>query len=478
MTGNQLATLLPGSFVIYPSLESLVLDDNLFTEIPGEGLEDLPLLTSLNLDGNPLGTLGDGEFRNLTALQELSVQQTPLTTVSSGAFEGLNNLQRLYLDDNQISELPADFFALIPQLEFLSLTGNNDLQTLPEGFFDPLNPTVAQIDITNLPWSCDCFLQWLGEYLALNPSILASDAETLCLWPPPHINQRISSVPTSDFQCSAPSVLEDLQDADILTNRVFTLDCNLAGAPFPEVTWTRDGVEVNYTERVFLQQYSGALQFADVVLEDAGTYQCFAININGSANSTTTVLTIAESTCFDGLLSSHETDVDCGGEFCSPCNISQGCLADRDCEGELVCLYTHQLPSMLLYISPNDTLAFTCAVPSVPPELLERNLQESFPTGAFSVNFTGLAGTADLHNTLQEQLAQQLQAPVPTISNVQLLTVERFSQPLYQVYFDLQKSRTGEQARATLLRQIDDGSLKATVRVTETTTSYRVRLNL
>ena len=47
MTGNQLATLLPGSFVIYPSLESLVLDDNLFTEIPGEGLEDLPLLTSL-----------------------------------------------------------------------------------------------------------------------------------------------------------------------------------------------------------------------------------------------------------------------------------------------------------------------------------------------------------------------------------------------------------------------------------------------
>ena len=88
-------------------------------------------------------------------------------------------------------------------------------------------------------------------------------------------------------------MLEDLQDADILTNRVFTLDCNLAGAPFPEVTWTRDGVEVNYTERVFLQQYSGALQFADVVLEDAGTYQCFAININGSANSTTAVLTIA-----------------------------------------------------------------------------------------------------------------------------------------------------------------------------------------
>ena len=30
-----------------------------------------------------------------------------------------------------------------------------------------------------------------------------------------------------------------------------------------------------------------------------------------------------ESTCFDGVLSSHETDNDCGGEFCSPCNISE-----------------------------------------------------------------------------------------------------------------------------------------------------------
>ena len=88
-------------------------------------------------------------------------------------------------------------------------------------------------------------------------------------------------------------MLEDLQDADILTNRVFTLDCNLDSAPFPEVTWTRDGVVVNYTERVFLQQYSAALQFADVRLEDAGIYQCFVTNINGSANSTTAILTIA-----------------------------------------------------------------------------------------------------------------------------------------------------------------------------------------
>ncbi len=39
-----------------------------------------------------------------------------------------------------------------------------------------------------------------------------------------------------------------------------------------------------------------------------------------------TIPLFSEHTCFDGRLSSdHETDVDCGGEFCEACNISQVC---------------------------------------------------------------------------------------------------------------------------------------------------------
>ena len=31
---------------------------------------------------------------------------------------------------------------------------------------------------------------------------------------------------------------------------------------------------------------------------------------------------IAEATCVDGeLTESHETDVDCGGQYCSPCSL-------------------------------------------------------------------------------------------------------------------------------------------------------------
>ena len=76
---------------------------------------------------------------------------------------------------------------------------------------------------------------------------------------------------------------------------------------------------------------------------------------------------------------SHETDIDCGGQYCLPCSLgmvsethtpihththshtlTQGCMIDTDCAGETVCLYGHRLPSQLLYISAEDREAYTC----------------------------------------------------------------------------------------------------------------------
>ncbi len=36
-------------------------------------------------------------------------------------------------------------------------------------------------------------------------------------------------------------------------------------------------------------------------------------------------------TCFDSLLNSNETDIDCGGDLCPSCDIGQRCELDRDC---------------------------------------------------------------------------------------------------------------------------------------------------
>ncbi len=44
--------------------------------------------------------------------------------------------------------------------------------------------------------------------------------------------------------------------------------------------------------------------------------------------------TCGDSTCDDGLINQDETDVDCGGELCDPCQVEEACLLDRDCVTE------------------------------------------------------------------------------------------------------------------------------------------------
>ena len=41
-----------------------------------------------------------------------------------------------------------------------------------------------------------------------------------------------------------------------------------------------------------------------------------------------------EPSCDDGLQSGDQTDVDCGGEHCPPCDVDQGCEQNVDCVTE------------------------------------------------------------------------------------------------------------------------------------------------
>lgn len=92
---------------------------------------------------------------------------------------------------------------------------------------------------------------------------------------------------------AAPVLSRQPQNATLLSNRTLTIPCQVtAGAPFPDVVWTRDGVAVNYTQRVFLPRYSASLQFESLLLEDSGEYACYVENVNGSAQSDSGFITI------------------------------------------------------------------------------------------------------------------------------------------------------------------------------------------
>ena len=147
------------------------------------------------------------------------------------------------------------------------------------------------------PLSCDCNLAHFRA--SFTEGIFPKDDDVLrCRWPS---NNLIRDLTLVNFQCCklkilyytlhyyivlvAPSVIQSPKNDSILTNRSYHLACIVTGAPFPEVTWIKDGVELNYTSRVFTSLYNASLTLTNVQLTDAGVYQCVIDNDYGTNSS-------------------------------------------------------------------------------------------------------------------------------------------------------------------------------------------------
>jgi leucine-rich repeat/fibronectin type-III domain-containing protein 5 len=475
LTSNNISNLSTGAFSHLPDLETLRLDKNQLSSLSAAYFDSLPQLQTLILDENPLQQIDSaGVFANLTSLLELSIQITPLSQLNGAVFQGLSTLTTLKLDQNQLFNLSTDFLEHLPALTLLSVTGN-ELESLPDGFLDGAPVTTVQLDLHDNPWSCDCRLQWLANFTSLYPDLISSD-ETQCLWPPHLVDSPINGLSSGDYQCNAPSITQQPQNDSILTDAPYSLEIVIDGAPFPDVTWTRDGTPVNYTERVFVSGYDASLLFALVTNDDAGIYGVSLSNIYGEEESVIITLMVTESTCVDGdFTDSHETDVDCGGQYCSPCLHGMGCLVDGDCVGELVCLYGHQLPSQLHYLSPYHPIAFTCANASVPESLLQSLISA---TSDLPLVVSGNSTRQEIEDSFHSFIAEVLSVPRAALTGVRVSSVERHLSPLLQ--FEAQVVGDCEAAAANLNTQIDRGSLKATVKTSEGQgrVCYNVRLNI
>ncbi len=68
---------------------------------------------------------------------------------------------------------------------------------------------------------------------------------------------------------------------------VVTLACTATGDPFPILTWTRNGMEINGMDGQFALESDGAvLVVQSVGVEDEGAFQCHASNVAGTAVDT------------------------------------------------------------------------------------------------------------------------------------------------------------------------------------------------
>merc|ERR1719267_505375 len=94
----------------------------------------------------------------------------------------------------------------------------------------------------------------------------------------------------------------------------------------------------------------------------------------------------------NGVTDGTESDTDCGGDSCPPCQVGDACTADSDCYAGAICL-----SSVCAYVPtaapiPAPTLVPTPAPTQVPTPVPTRTPIVSTQVGMSGLNCTGFDG--------------------------------------------------------------------------------------
>nr|XP_055046951.1 protein sidekick-1 isoform X1 [Misgurnus anguillicaudatus]XP_055046954.1 protein sidekick-1 isoform X1 [Misgurnus anguillicaudatus] len=91
-----------------------------------------------------------------------------------------------------------------------------------------------------------------------------------------------------DVTSIAPEFTAAPVDITVTDGAVATFTCQMSGAPKPAITWKRDS-QILASGSVQIQRFtlleSGGLQIQPVILQDTGTYTCYAANSDGAINA-------------------------------------------------------------------------------------------------------------------------------------------------------------------------------------------------
>ena len=85
------------------------------------------------------------------------------------------------------------------------------------------------------------------------------------------------------LRSAAPTIEEDEAQVAATAGSRALLACNVDGLPRPEVTWLKNGKEIEMSNSRYTVQRTGSLQLSVVALNDSGLYECVASNDAGTA---------------------------------------------------------------------------------------------------------------------------------------------------------------------------------------------------
>lgn len=254
------------------NLIELDLSDNLISYIPTAAFRHLPLLRHLILSGNPLVIVLSQAFVELKTLIILEISNCKIDTISTRAFEGLEKLEVLKIDSNELQTLHAKTMMPFKFLHGITLDGN--------------------------PWTCDCELRGLRQWLYDNnvPYIPPT-----CYRPLRLRDKKWAEVDIEDYAC-APTFLNTSSAMNVFEGSNVTLECKVSGDPIPSIQWLwRERVIANLSEGIssmqtfIMSEYTekekySRLRISSVQEPNAGVYTCVASNTAGKVSKNFTLM--------------------------------------------------------------------------------------------------------------------------------------------------------------------------------------------
>lgn len=91
----------------------------------------------------------------------------------------------------------------------------------------------------------------------------------------------------------------------IIEGRNLLLRCPVEGLPKPSTTWRFNGISVDVSDTLQIDQNTGDLKIIEMTQDDVGEYSCVATNIAGEAIEASYTTVIGELIYLCGFLVSH-----------------------------------------------------------------------------------------------------------------------------------------------------------------------------